>query len=492
MRPWSHTFVLFALMISACRPSSSHQGDEKTSGVKEATGKGASNLSPEIAAIIKNFPLQGKMESLQLPIQVEPRSDSAILGWLRLGSIAFLKEKPTYGGGCKGGWYAVYPKGYACKGAGLKIGPASQEQGDYATPFDNSDALPYKYYFVKDHPTPEYKYPPAKKEQEKVFIFLQRYRKLRHMHPDKPDKDKEIADAFLRGQLKDEPRPPHFVAGFLDRGFYVAALSMDANKDRLFVRTMRNTYIWLDSLEPREATPLRGAELGKEHNLPLAWLVRAAYPMKKIVKADGSIVFRDIKELPLLERYTLLDGIEREELTEVVGKRWVYRMKDGNYLYPWFVAYAEAIKRPLGLADDEPWIHINRHSQTLVLYQGKTPVFATLVSTGVDGHETPLGEFRIKSKRITATMSDIGDEIADSRYRIEDVPWTQYFSGSWAIHGAFWHDRFGIPRSHGCVNVGPADAKFLFRRTWPDIPRGWYGVLARDQNIKTTYVLVTE
>jgi lipoprotein-anchoring transpeptidase ErfK/SrfK len=140
---------------------------------------------------------------------------------------------------------------------------------------------------------------------------------------------------------------------------------------------------------------------------------------------------------------------------------------------------------------DEEWIDIAIGTQTLVMYQGLVPKYATLVSTGVDGagdiektKSTPRGTFRIVSKHTTARMA--ADEAppreegakADPRYRIDDVPYVQYFLGSYAIHGAFWHDAFGQPKSHGCVNVSPRDALYLFGHTEPSIPDGWHSAWA--------------
>jgi hypothetical protein len=56
------------------------------------------------------------------------------------------------------------------------------------------------------------------------------------------------------------------------------------------------------------------------------------------------------------------------------------------------------------------------------------------------------------------------------------VPYVQYFEGSYALHGAFWHDNFGRQQSHGCVNLAPLDAKRLFFWADPQIPKGWYGM----------------
>src|SRR5688572_33286685 len=100
------------------------------------------------------------------------------------------------------------------------------------------------------------------------------------------------------------------------------------------------------------------------------------------------------------------------------------------------VAVAERIEPPRGIAEAEPWVHVDISSQTLVLYRGREPAYATLVSTGLEGHDTPIGEFTIRRKHVAETMSAIGPDVgADDRYAIEDVPWTQYFEGSVALHG---------------------------------------------------------
>src|SRR5690606_10047811 len=60
-------------------------------------------------------------------------------------------------------------------------------------------------------------------------------------------------------------------------------------------------------------------------------------------------------------------------------------------------------------------------------------------------------------------------------FELRDVPWIQYFSAGFALHGAYWHDVFGVPRSHGCVNLAPIDARIVFNWTDPPVPDGWHG-----------------
>jgi lipoprotein-anchoring transpeptidase ErfK/SrfK len=113
--------------------------------------------------------------------------------------------------------------------------------------------------------------------------------------------------------------------------------------------------------------------------------------------------------------------------------------------------------------------------QVLVAYEGTRAVFATLVSTGADrrGSQTPTGAFRIWAKLATSDMDDLERTDVESNYLIEGVPWVQYFSGGIALHAAFWHDDFGHRRSHGCVNLSPRDARFLYAFTRPNVPDGF-------------------
>ncbi len=167
----------------------------------------------------------------------------------------------------------------------------------------------------------------------------------------------------------------------------------------------------------------------------------------------------------------------------------------GGYAYDettegWWLRGNEGTKTkpgpaPTDLAPNEKWVDVNLTNQTLVAFEGDKPVYATLVSTGrrnlqikEKDHPTVKGSFRIREKHIAATMD--GDVASDGPYSIEDVPWIMYFSGSYALHGAFWHNNFGHTQSHGCVNLAPLDAKAIFGWTEPSLPEGWHGVMATE------------
>jgi lipoprotein-anchoring transpeptidase ErfK/SrfK len=128
------------------------------------------------------------------------------------------------------------------------------------------------------------------------------------------------------------------------------------------------------------------------------------------------------------------------------------------------------------------WLDINLASQTLVAYEGETPVYATLISSGkADRVENPDeswrtldGIFHVKSKHLTDTMD--GDTAVDGPYSVDDVPYVMYFELAYALHSAFWHNGFGRPRSHGCVNLSPLDARHVFNWADPPLPDGWHSV----------------
>jgi lipoprotein-anchoring transpeptidase ErfK/SrfK len=119
-------------------------------------------------------------------------------------------------------------------------------------------------------------------------------------------------------------------------------------------------------------------------------------------------------------------------------------------------------------------VHVDLSEQVLVAYEGDLPVFATLVSTGKEPGMTPIGVHRLQSKHVATSMRD--QPIEEDAYSIEDVPWTQYFHNNVALHGAFWHGGFGTVRSHGCVNLAPSDARWLFGHTTPRLPEGWHSI----------------
>jgi lipoprotein-anchoring transpeptidase ErfK/SrfK len=102
------------------------------------------------------------------------------------------------------------------------------------------------------------------------------------------------------------------------------------------------------------------------------------------------------------------------------------------------------------------WIEIRLRSQRLMAWEGDRRIMAVIISTGKSGTDTPRGAFSVQSKHRLARMQ--GDD-----YNVPDVPHAMYYFGNYAIHGTYWHNSFGIPVSHGCINVAPDHAAWLYR-----------------------------
>lgn len=105
------------------------------------------------------------------------------------------------------------------------------------------------------------------------------------------------------------------------------------------------------------------------------------------------------------------------------------------------------------------WIEVNLEEQSLTVYENNELVFATMIASGLEPFWTRPGAFQIFEKKEAETMRN--NDPSDF-YFLENVPYTMYFDGARALHGAYWRTGFGYPQSHGCVNLSVGDAHWLF------------------------------
>lgn len=477
----AHAWALLCLAACSGGPADPSREGVTTSATTDPEARNPEAERAQNEAFNRDFPMHGLVTGLQLLVRKEPSPDAMTLGALRIGSRVRAKAERTRTPTCASGWLALAPFGYACAGEGISVGESPPES-ELAVPAPSSEAaLPYDYYFVKDIGTPEYHQVPSRDQQRDVAAWRDRYLELLRRDPQKGLR-------FLRGELPNEPRKPAILRTLLDRGFFVAVADVETRAQRRFARTIRGRYIKESQLERRSGSGFHGVALTSEQSLPVAWATRETRPMTPAPRPDGTLRFATDREAPPIARLSVVPWVARER----VDGKLLHKLADGRYLRDWHVAVAERIEPPFPVAENEPWVHVDRGEQTLVVYVGNAPVYATLVSTGLEGHETPLGTFTIRDKRVADTMSAIGADVESDRYSIEDVPWTQYFSGSFALHGAFWHERFGLRRSHGCVNLAPLDAHVVFRMTWPAVPDGWHALSTDRTGIAGSRVHITE
>ncbi len=169
----------------------------------------------------------------------------------------------------------------------------------------------------------------------------------------------------------------------------------------------------------------------------------------------------------------------RDVVTDAAKRAW-YKLYDerlGIYYY------AEARSIRLVPADEQTALSptvvdkrlfVDLNAQRVTAFEGKSEVFSTLVSTGriylaEDGSArswTPAGSFIVDRKRPSRHMGF--GEAAGSDYELPGVPWVSYFHWKgYSFHGTWWHNDYGHPRSAGCVNMRPEEAKWVYRWTQP-------------------------
>ena len=351
------------------------------------------------------------------PVLLRPESGAARRGRVARGTRLTVLER-LRGTGCPGGvWVRVAEEGFVC---GRHLQPSALLPGGVGLPvLPPGELLPHRYAFVRHDATRTYARP---------------------------------ADAMVDDYVE-----------ALGEGFgLVITNSADFQGER-FLRTRRGLWVRAESMAWATGSQFEGVDFGEEP-YELAWTLRAGVGLHE--RPGGRLVRRAGRRevLRLAEDETgswarVLDDSERP----------------GGFVRRSQIAEVRFQPVPEEVASSERWLDVSVEEQVLVAYEGERPRFATLVSTGRArrGSETPMGVHRIWVKLAFSDMSNLRYEDLSSHYAMEQVPWVQYFEGSFGLHAAFWHDDFGRRRSQGCVNLSPRDARWVFEFTGPVLPNGW-------------------
>lgn len=224
----------------------------------------------------------------------------------------------------------------------------------------------------------------------------------------------------------------------------VGSLSL-AGRD--FFQVNAGEYMRAEDVEEVRPSGFLGAFFAAPPAGPVGWMI-ASVPVSA---APGAAPAPDA---PIAARY---QGFQRLGVQRVGDWDW-YEIAPGQWVEQRAVALVEPAPPPGAPADV---IAVNTYEQSMGVYRGGQLIFATLVSSGSRSFPTRPGTFTIWAKLDGGRMS--GAYRADRRdyYDLEDVPWILYYDGDRALHGAYWHDNFGIRSSHGCVNLSPRDARWL-------------------------------
>lgn len=439
--------------------------------------------------------------SLRTWIHEKPSRDSARLGYLRAGGSAPLAGPAENRGRCAQGWHPIKPRGYICLNSRATLDDSDPVVRTFAEhPPDFSRKLPYIYGTVRK-PGPYFSRLPDSEElhrvepdvTERMPRWLSAEGEIGASYAQHvwlaPGQDLTDPSEAWRSQLTADV-PPILANGQPLPGF-AGAPSADALKlgqltsrvghaflqtflygGRRYGITTRLLVAPTDRYRPIQGSNFKGYEIGKDVRFPFA-LVRVP-----------NARFRSGKEAPYRAAIELTG---KQQFFQDKGQRRLhYETRGGEYISDRYASRLDPAKKMPGWGKNgEKWIDINLTKQTLMLYDGADPVYATLISSGEAGLSDPetstatkRGIFRIHTKHVAATMSsrEIGEE-----FELQDVPYVMYFDKEgYALHGAYWHDRFGIPRSHGCINLSPEDARRVFHWAEPKLPSGWHGVLKRN------------
>lgn len=452
--------------------------------------------------------------ALRTWIYESPRTGSARLGAIRAGMSLAASAKPVTRDGCAGGWHSVSPYGFVCIGDEATLDqndPLIRALADF--PADLTRRLPFMYGTVR-RPGPIYRRLPTTEELQRAEPDLQKRMQLWLNTPGEVgagygqqvwiEDGGTLAEPKTAWETRQTDPLPWFLAdgatpvALPGRGIPTDPLLLGRMEPRIGYSILKTllfngrrygitsdlALVPTDRLRPIQGSNFHGYRIPEDIDFPFAIVRQPGARHYRFDRERNRLVPGDAATYRSAVRLTGKQNFFRGRLHfETTAETWLSD-SDASRLDP-------ARRMPAWGKSGEKWIDVNVSKQTLVLFEGTKAVYATLVSTGEDGLKdaettkaTQRGIFRIHTKFITATMDSdaVGEE-----FELRDVPYVQYFEKGYALHGAYWHDRFGVPKSHGCINLAPEDARRIFFWTEPPIPYGWYGAM---KPLKGTVIFV--
>ena len=458
----------------------------------------AADAAPEGPADVAHEPGHGaRIASIAMRtwIYVAPDDRSTKLGYLRAGAIVDRAEAPAGTTNCAGGWYRILPRGHVCVGKGASLSLDHQVAAAAVRGPNRKGPLPYQYVFAGAPPPHLYFRLPSRREQDHaegggVAAHAKMHERRLASIPLDP------VPEFL-AQGRELPKPYgadeklHFGSGHAGRAKESSAFGLITSfewTDRRFGLTTELDLLPLDRTKPAKGSSFQGVAVPPMPDAPPPadknYAPELAY-VPALVPQGGAAKLKQVRGS------FVDDGIAPPRSGWILTGRHnghtggLLETTEGAWIAADALLFLERRPDPLGhAAAGKRWIEVSIKKQVLVAWEGTRAAYGTLVSTGRGGMADPekttatvRGTFFIRAKHVSGTMD--GTQGEDS-YELHDVPFIQYFHEGYALHGAFWHDEFGKPRSHGCVNLAPADAAWLFEWTYPNVPAEWHGAVSSE------------
>jgi hypothetical protein len=390
----------------------------------------------------------------------------------------------------------VEPRGFVCANRNVTVNPEHPRVRAFAAAQARDGAYPFRYALSLG--APMYNRIPDDKTHRAVM--------MRYVPPRDLGEWARFFDDLVDDQAAGPVDPPpdfvlddttspnsrgSFVRKTIPHGSMLAFTRMFEHEGRRWLLAADLSIVPAERFRFYRATAFHGVELGEDLYPPMGWVCGGDRPQYRRAESGRFVQTGDDWKLHTLVRLS--------EDTERSGKLTFRATRDGAL---WIrrdnLCEVKLVQRlPDGVGDDDRWIHLSTSQQTIVAYEGLRPVYATLQASGRGGvhrgkgdvrnYTTPLGAFHINWKERYATFSP--DKGAPTTFWIDNVMWVQYFEQPYALHGAYWHERFGQPTSAGCPNLAPLDAARLFQFSEPQLPDGWQAV-APERGHNGTLVVV--
>ncbi|MBI4950830.1 MAG: L,D-transpeptidase [Myxococcales bacterium] len=402
---------------------------------------------------------------------------------------------------CTEGWFAVEPRGYTC------VGFTSTRDAEDPRVAVAAEVLPdlgadYPYRYGTSVGAPFYRRIPTAEEQRQAEPDLDQY--LGSLPPPDPkDGAVDLRPAGVGPSAALLRYLDHAQAPLVDpdltayEGFKIAwAREFDAH-GRTWLLTPDLRIVPKDRVRQREMPTLAGVDLRAhpEMALPLAFTWTTDTPRYRRNEAGEIEATTEV-----IPRHTFLPATakvvpRRGEWGQAGGGSGLFwELRDGSFLkYQDATMIKEPEARPADVGPSERWVQARITWGYLLAMDGDTPAYVSAMSPGADGirsagHSTKAGKHVIGWKLLASDMS--GRE-GGKDWFVDEVPWAQYYFGNFAVHGAWWHNDFGRPYSHGCVNLPPNAARFLFGWMEPLMPQDWFAVTSVYPRTKGTVVQIT-
>jgi hypothetical protein len=371
-------------------------------------------------------------------VRLEPADDAKRIGTVAIDTrVAWTRTER--GKGCDKPWVLIEPRGWICSDY---VQPSKKPPyGQEVPQLDRGEIVPGTY---------------GKVTAPNAFTY----------RLDKPDKKK-------RGDKKRdaEPKPLKMiedapVVGSLNVRQY-DELTIDG-KTYWKIAQKDNQYALASTISKHVPSKYAGTRLGDDIGwaapIALVWPRGGMQQAWVTAKSTGAGAVRQVTARSVVPVV--------ETVADKAGKPVAYRIGADEWMSAADVRVFQPTAPPPSLGRNERWIDVDLDAQILVAFEGEVAVYATMVSSGGKDTPTETGVYRMWMKESEADMKGLNGE---DPYSVATVPWTQFFSPEkgLALHTAYWHDGFGKQRSHGCVNLAPRDARWLYFWSDPQVPPGW-------------------